>query len=422
MKTVIMAGGKGTRLATASGGVPKPLTPIEDVPVLEREIECLRRQGFRDLILTVSHMARQIMDYFQDGARLGVRIEYYVEETPLGNAGALFPLRDRLSDDFLLLNADVLFDVDLNRFVRFHRERGGLVTLFTHPNDHPFDSGLLITDESGAVEQWLTKEDTRPRWYHNRVNAGLHILQRRLLDDIAAHSGKADLDRDILRPLAGTGRMFCYDSPEYVRDMGTPERCEAVRRDFRAGVVAARNLRNPQRAVFLDRDGVINRYVGFLRRADEFTLLDGVADALRRIRQAGYLAIVATNQPVIARGETTFAQLDEIHRKMETLLGEQGAYLDAVYVCPHHPHGGYAGEIPALKIDCNCRKPKPGMLLRAAEKYNIDLGASWMIGDDERDIQAGQAAGCQTALVGQGDFGQDITVTSLLDFAERCLA
>ncbi|MBQ6206318.1 MAG: nucleotidyltransferase family protein, partial [Oscillospiraceae bacterium] len=187
MKTVIMAGGKGTRLATAPGGVPKPLTPIDGVPVLEREIECLRRQGFCDLILTVSHMARQIMDYFQDGARLGVRIEYYVEETPLGNAGALFPLRDRLSDDFLLLNADVLFDIDLERFLRFHRERGGLVTLFTHPNDHPFDSGLLIADESGAVEQWLMKEDTRPRWYHNRVNAGLHILQRRLLDELPAH-------------------------------------------------------------------------------------------------------------------------------------------------------------------------------------------------------------------------------------------
>ena len=213
--------------------------------------------------------------------------------------------------------------------------------------------------------------------------------------------------------------MFCYDSPEYVKDMGTPDRYEAVCADFAAGRVTARNLKHRQRAVFLDRDGTINKYVGFLRDIDDFELEEGAAQAVKLINGSGSLAIVATNQPVIARGEVTFGELSEIHNKMETLLGREGAYLDGIYFCPHHPHKGYEGEIPELKFECECRKPKAGMLLKAAEELNIDLSRSWMVGDGENDILAGKAAGCRTALIGEGDFGQDMTVDSLLAFAER---
>ena len=123
--------------------------------------------------------------------------------------------------------------------------------------------------------------------------------------------------------------------------------------------------------MFLDRDGTINKYVGFLRNIDEFELVDGVADAIKKINTSGYLAIVVTNQPVIARSEVSFEELEEIHNKMETLLGKEGAYLDAIYFCPHHPHKGYEGERPELKFDCDCRKPKPGMLLNAARKSHL---------------------------------------------------
>ena len=235
MKTVIMAGGKGTRISSVASDIPKPMIKIDGVPVLEREICCLREQGFTDLILTVSHMSEQIIGYFGDGSRLGVNIEYFVEEQPLGNAGALFKLRDKLTEDFLLLNADAVFDIDFNRFVDYHRKKGGLVTLFTHPNSHPYDSGLLIADGDGTALKWLAKEDQRPQWYRNRVNAGLHVISPKALDmsGIDADSVgtekdgktvKVDLDRQILKPLCGTGKMFCYDSPEYVKDMGTPDR------------------------------------------------------------------------------------------------------------------------------------------------------------------------------------------------------
>ena len=430
MKTVIMSGGRGTRISELFPDIPKPLIPIKnkngiEKPVLEWEIESLATQGFTDIILTVSYMHKKIEDHFGDGSRLGVHIEYFVEEQPLGNAGALFKLRDQLTEPFLLLNADAVFDIDFNRFVEFHRTHGGLVTLFTHPNSHPYDSGVLIADESRAVQRWLTKEDVRPQWYQNRVNAGLHVIDPAVLDmsgidaekigsDVDGKRVKVDLDRQILKPLCGTGKMFCYDSPEYVKDMGTPERYEAVCRDFIDGVVAAKNLAHPQRAIFLDRDGTINKYVGFLRNTDEFELIPGVTEAIKKINSSGYLAIVVTNQPVIARGEVTVSELQLIHNMMETLLGAEGAYLDAIYYCPHHPHKGYEGEIPELKIDCDCRKPKPGMLLKAAKDCNIDLNQSWMIGDGENDIKAGKAAGCKTALIGEGEYGQDKAGESLL--------
>lgn len=428
MKVVIMAGGRGTRISSVASDIPKPMIRIEGKPVLEHEVECLRDQGFTDLIITVSHLGNIIMDYFGDGSGIsqvtgkpfGVHIEYFVEKEPLGNAGALFHLKEKLTEDFLLLNADAIFDVDFNRFVAFHREKGGLATLFTHPNSHPYDSGLILADDNGAVEQWLTKEDARPTYYRNRVNAGLHVLSPKVLD-VEVTTPKVDLDRQLLKPLAGTGKMFCYDSPEYVKDMGTPERYEAVCRDFREGKVQARNLRNKQKAVFLDRDGTINRYVGFLRKEEEFELLPGVAEAIGKINASGYLAVVVTNQPVIARGEVTVPELQNIHNKMETLLGYEGVYVDAIYYCPHHPHKGYEGEIPELKFDCDCRKPKPGMLLKAAEEYHINLANSWMIGDAENDIKAGIAAGCKTALIGEGDFDQTVTVSSLLEFAQNVL-
>lgn len=431
MKVVIMAGGRGTRISELFPDIPKPLIPIDGIPVLEREVCSLASQGFRDIILTVSYLHEKIEEHFGDGSKWGVKIEYFVENTPLGNAGALFKLN--LKEDFLLLNADAMFDVDFNRFVDFHKQHGGLVTLFTHPNSHPYDSGLLIADKNGAVEQWLAKEDSRPEYYRNRVNAGLHVINPSVLelsgidaDKVGAvgENGKpikVDLDRQLLKPLAGTGKMFCYDSPEYVKDMGTPERYDAVCEDYKAGRVSGKNLQNKQKAIFLDRDGTINKYVGFLRNINEFELLDGAADAIKKINASGYLAIVITNQPVIARGEVSFEELERIHNKMETLLGKKGAYLDAIYFCPHHPHKGYEGECPELKFDCDCRKPKPGMLLKAAQDFNIDLAQSWMIGDGENDIRAGQNAGCQTAFIGNESYGQTVTVSSLKNFVEQHL-
>lgn len=426
MKTVIMAGGKGTRISSVASDIPKPMIPIDGIPVLEREINCLKQQGFDDIIITVSHLGNIIMDYFGDGSKIspatgrpfGVKIEYFFEKEPLGNAGALFKLKDKLKDDFLLLNADAIFDIDFNRFVEFHKRNGKPVTLFTHPNSHPYDSGLIITDENHVVKEWLSKEDERPKYYKNRVNAGLHVISPEVLK-LDINTPKIDLDRQILKEMTKRGLVAAYDSPEYVRDMGTPDRYYRVQKDFKEGIVQNKNLKQKQKAIFLDRDGTINKYKGFIRNVEDIELLPGVTEAIKKINNMGYLAIVVTNQPVIARGEVTIEQLEEMHNKIETLLGNEGAYIDGLYYCPHHPDKGYDGEIPELKIKCNCRKPEPGMLLKASEDFNIDLEKSWMVGDSKNDIIAGKKAGCKTGVIDSNDIYADIDGKSLLEIVDK---
>jgi D,D-heptose 1,7-bisphosphate phosphatase len=298
----------------------------------------------------------------------------------------------------LLINGDIIFDADLSRFIEFHRAHNALASLAVHPNNHPFDSALLETDSEQRVTGWLNKEDPR-KYYKNQVNAGLHILTKELLEEAHFSREKIDLDRDILKPNISSGRIFAYRTPEYIKDMGTPERYHQVEKDVRLGLVRKKNLEGKQRAIFIDRDGTITTLDGYVTKPEQLVLKDDAAPAIRMINESGFLAIVITNQPIIARGTCTIEELDEIHRKMETDLGAVGAYVDDIFYCPHHPDRGFAGERPEYKIECECRKPKPGMILSAAKKYNIYLSESYMIGDSTKDALAGLRAGCHPALI-----------------------
>ena len=406
MKAVIMAGGKGTRLQAIAKDIPKPMFPVLGKPILEYQIESLKKSAVKEIVLIVGHLGEVIRDYFGDGSKWGVEITYIVEDKPLGTAGALFYLKDRIEDDFLLLFGDLILDIDWERFMAFHKHKGGLITLYGHPNSHPFDSDLIVADVDGKVKKIEPKSIERDQDHHNFVNAGVYCIDPKLLDPITAPE-KIDLEKKIIAEQIQEGLVYAYRSTEYVKDMGTPDRLRAVTKDLERGIVSGRSLRNKQRAIFLDRDGTINVLKGILKRADELKLLDHVPEAIKKINGSNYLAIVVTNQPVIARGECTYDELERIHMKMETGLGEQGAYIDDLFYCPHHPHKGYAGEVPELKFDCTCRKPKIGMLREAADRYNIDLQASWYIGDTTTDIQTGINAGMKTILVHTGEAGRD---------------
>lgn len=416
MKVVIMAGGKGTRIASVRNDVPKPMIEVSGKPILQWQIENLRDCGLTDIILVVGHLGDKIKSYFEDGGKFNVEISYFTEEHPLGTAGALFRIPN-LNEDFLLMCGDVMIDIDFNRFIQFHHEHSSWASLISHPNGHPHDSSILVTEqtvvvggrflkETHRVTAWIVKED-RHGYYKNRVNAGIEIISPYLLHAVrekyAASRQKfperIDLDRDVLCPNIDSGKIFAYDTPEYIKDMGTPERFRETETDILEGKVASRNLRNKQKAVFLDRDGTINKHIGFLNSLDQLELISGAAEAIRIINKSGYLAVIVSNQPVIARGECTFEELDEIHNKLETLLGYEGAFVDAIYYCPHHPDKGFKGEHIELKVDCDCRKPKPGLLLRAAHDLNIDLSQSVMIGDSQQDIEAGRNAGCKKTLL-----------------------
>lgn len=416
MKVVIMAGGKGTRIASVRNDVPKPMINICGKPILEHQIDNLKACGLTDIILVIGYLGDKIKEYFGDGSKFGVNIEYFVEDHPLGTAGALFKM-PQLTEDFLLLCGDVIIDVDFNRFIAFHKEHKAWASLVAHPNGHPYDSSLLVTEidapktvggmpeDTHRVIRWMAKEDERT-YYKNRVNAGIELISPELLKEtmknfVPRHPetpDKIDLDRDVLKPNIPSGKIFAYDTPEYIKDMGTPDRFYETEKDIESGKVHARNLKNKQKAIFLDRDGTINKMVGFVTKSEQFELIEGAAEAIKAINKSGYLAIVVTNQPVIARGDCTFDELQTIHDKMETELGKVGAFVDAIYVCPHHTDKGFEGERPEYKCNCDCRKPKPGLLLQAAKDFNIDLSESYMIGDSHRDVEAGENAGVKKSI------------------------
>lgn len=409
MQAVIMAGGKGTRLASITKNeIPKPMALIAGKPILEWQIECLKENGIKDITLIIGYLGNKIREYFNDGSKFGVNINYIEEKEPLGTAGSFFYLKDCLKDDyFLLAFGDVIFDVDIERMEKFHNEKKSIATLFVHPNSHPFDSDLIVTDDDNKIIKFDSKNSTRNYWYDNCVNAGFYILNKEVCELVKSPT-KLDLEKDILMDLAQNRKdIYAYSSPEYIKDVGTVERIKKAEEEILCGFVKARNLKHKQKCIFIDRDGTINKHNGLVYKEEDFVLEDYTKEAIAKINNSGYLAIVITNQPVVARGLCDISDVENIHNKMKTLLGKDGVFFDDVVFCPHHPDKGYPEENPIYKIKCNCRKPNVGMIDLCVERYNIDVENSWMIGDTTVDIQTGINAKLKTALVLTGEAGKD---------------
>ena len=428
---VIMAGGKGSRLLSITNDeIPKPMVPVDGKPLLEYQVEKLKTYGIKKIVMIVGHLGEKIVDHFKDGKDFGVEIDYIFEKEPLGTAGAFYYLKDKIdAKDFMLVFGDVFFDMDFDRMEDFHFKNSALTTLLAHPNGHPYDSDLIQTDDTGRVIGFDSKHNVRDYWYDNMVNAGMYIINKRLLD-LVKEPVKTDFEKDILANQVKLGAsIYAYHTPEYVKDVGTVDRINATVEELKSGLIQSKNLKNKQRAIFLDRDGTINVSKGFISKADDLELIPDTIDAIKAINKSGALAIVITNQPVIARGECSFEELHNIHNKLKTLLGEKGAFVDDIFYCPHHPDKGFEGEVPELKFDCECRKPKTGMIDEAVKKYNIDLSKSYMVGDSTMDLETARNAGIKSVLVNTGFAGNDgkydrscdIEADNLFDAVEKII-
>ena len=428
---VIMAGGKGSRLLSITNDeIPKPMVPVDGKPLLDYQVEKLKTYGIKKIVMIVGHLGEKIVDHFKDGKDFGVEIDYIFEREPLGTAGAFYYLKDKIdAKDFMLVFGDVFFDMDFDRMEDFHFKNAALTTLLAHPNGHPYDSDLIQTDDTGRVIGFDSKHNVRDYWYDNMVNAGMYIINKRLLD-LVKEPVKTDFEKDILANQVELGaNIYAYHTPEYVKDVGTVDRINATVEELKSGLIQSKNLKNKQRAIFLDRDGTMNVSKGFISKADDLELIPGTIDAIKAINKSGALAIVITNQPVIARGECSFEELHNIHNKLKTLLGEKGAFVDDIFYCPHHPDKGFEGEVPELKFDCECRKPKTGMIDEAVKKYNIDLSKSYMVGDSTMDLETARNAGIKSVLVNTGFAGNDgkydrscdIEADNLFDAVEKII-
>lgn len=417
MQVVILAGGMGTRLRSVTGNLPKPLVKVNGRPLLDYHLAHIARAGIHDVLILAGYGADKIEEFCGDGSKWGLNLRTISEASAAGTAGAVLQALDYLQSRFLVLYGDTVFDFDIARMVAYHEKYCPDATLFLHPNDHPHDSDLVEVDDVGRIVKFHPYPHPPESNLPNLVNAGIYIIERSMLSSLVDLPTKPDFGKHVFPLLvAQGGYLNGYRSPEYVKDAGTPERLKKVSRDLLSGRVTECSLCNEAPAVFIDRDGTLIDERRYIRHPNDVALLPDVGHALAKLNGSSYRAVLVTNQPVIARGECDEAGLMQVHNRLETLLGAEGAYLDALYYCPHHPDAGFPGERSELKIICECRKPNIGLIEQARDELNIDLSNSWMVGDTTTDIMTARRAGVRSILVNTGYAGRDGKWPCLPDF------
>lgn len=415
LQAFLLAGGFGTRLRAAGFDVPKPLVPLAGRPVLFRQIDWLFREGVTDVTILAGFEGELLSSRVRD--EFGDRVRVVVEKTPLGTGGCLSLVRDAVRGPALVVSGDLVVEMDVAKLRAFHQANRAFVTLTVHPNNHPRDSDLVDMDRrTGRVRGLKLRPHPPDLRYRNVVNASVALVEPGFFDFVP-NGAAANFEKDlVVEALAADRPVFGYSTSEYVKDMGTPERLRRAEADWNAGIVRARSLREKQRAIFFDRDGVLNVYRDFVTRPEEITLEKNALLAVRTTNESRFLAICVTNQPQVARNLIDLDGLDAIHDTLETLLGDGGARLDAIFACPHHPDSGFPGENVALKVRCECRKPEPGMLRAAAERFHLDLSECFFVGDTTADFLAARRAGARPLGVRTGLGGQDGKHDATADF------
>jgi histidinol-phosphate phosphatase family protein len=406
-QAVILAGGKGTRLASILEGKPKPLAPIAGQTILYYQLKALEKYGFTQVLILVQYQGEQIEAYIKEH-KFALECKVVFEPDPRGTAGALVHCYELLQDRFLVVYGDTFFDLDLQRFYNFHEASTALACLLIHPNDHPVDSDLVETDDSNNIIAFHKYPHPTGVYFHNMVNAACYVMNKVILEPWLGTTTMLDFGKDVF-PIAIQNNVPLkgYYTAEYIKDCGTPERIAKVEKHYYSGRIAAANINNKQKAIFLDRDGTINKHIDQLNKLEQLELLPQVSEAIKIFNELGYKVLVVTNQPVIARGELTIEGLNTIHKKLEMLLGESGSFVNKVYYCPHHPHAGYDGEISSLKITCTCRKPATDLVSQGIADFNLDIEKSWFVGDTTIDIKTAENASIKSVLVQTGMAGTD---------------
>jgi mannose-1-phosphate guanylyltransferase / phosphomannomutase len=428
-QAVILCGGKGTRLGADFSHLPKPLVPVDGVPLLDRILGTVAAAGVSEVLLAAGHLGHLIAERYQQHNPWGLTIRTHIEQTPLGTAGCLLEVADQLDGHFVLLYGDVFLDFDLGALIRLHEQSLPDATVLVRQSDHPADSDLVdVETTTGEVRAFLPKATRDPAGlYRNWGNAAVYCCSRRLLESIP-QGRSSDIATDVFPALLLSGgriRAHALEDTGYVKDMGTPARLVEVERYWRRRQQARAAAGSPGKikAVILDRDGVIVENREPLAEVAEIVLLPGALEGLKALNEAGITCLVATNQPWIARGLLTEAQLAAVHEALRIMVAQAGGKISDIAHSPYHPETHHGEGIPALRRSSECRKPRPGMLFELMEKHGISPAETVMTGDSRADIIAGKNAGVRTILIGRDPAAlaarPDAAAAGLLEAAQQ---
>jgi len=374
-QAVILAGGRGERMRPLTDIRPKPMVEIHGKPFLEHQILMLREQGFRRLLVLLGYLPEAVKNYFGDGRRWGVEIDYSVTAVEDNTGRRVKLAEEKLDDCFMLVYCDNYWPLPMDRLWRRFVEVNAPMMVTVYSNQDNYTRSVLKVDDAGFVTVYDKKRKT-PDLQGTEISFA--IMRKELVAQLP--DANVSLEETLFPPLIATRQLAAFV---------THHRYYSVGDTFRLPITEAFLARRP--AVILDRDGVLNEKpprAHYVRDWTEFKWLPGAKETLRRLNEAGFRVIVVSNQAGIGRGAMSENDLLEIHRQMVREAEASGGRIDAIYYCPHDWDAG-----------CECRKPKPGMLFQAQHDFNLDLSRTLFIGDDERDAQTADAAGCLAALV-----------------------
>ena len=390
-QAVITLGGKGTRLTSITNDIPKALWKIEGKHTFERTISILAEQGINFFILLLGYKS----DIFKLESSIlekkyNVKIKTHIEKSPKGEAGSLLDVVKDLKDLFLFINGDIIFDIDLKRFFDFHIKNSADITFITHLTNHPKDSDCISESPSLKIYSYKLK-NTEDNSNYFLGNAGISLIKKNIIKFIKEinhnNNQKLSLFRDfIIKSHQNNFLVFSYNTSEYLKDMGTPNRLEKVKEDIKKNLVQFNSYRVKQKVLFLDRDNtLIKSYKDDYIIDKNFYFFKERIQKIKKLASDFNFTVMVTNQPQIAMGLITYQKVLDLNAYVILECQKLGLNIALAYICPHHPHEGFKNEVSILKRNCFCRKPSPGLFFQASIERNISLKDSLLIGDSWRD-------------------------------------
>ena len=375
-QAVILAGGRGVRMRPFTDSEPKHMYPFHGRPFAHWLVEQLAGQGFERVLFLLGYRPAPTRAYFGGGEHFGLQIDYDVTPAEWETGPRLAAARARLDPGFLLCYCDNYWPMVARRLWQGWRESAAPVQIAVYENADGYTRSNVAVS-GGRVTVY---DPSRSAPGLEGVDIGYAMVNRTVLEGLGEEN--VSFQSAVYPALAARGQLAAWMSGHRYYGIGSPDRLPATE---------AFLARRP--ALLVDRDGVLNRRAplgDYIKSWDEWAWLPGAREALARFHRAGYRVIVVSNQAGVARGLVTAAALEAIHARMRDDAERAGGAIDAIYTCPHHWDAG-----------CACRKPRPGMLFAAQRDFHLDLTRTFFLGDDARDAEAAEAAGCLFAEVSE---------------------
>ena len=396
MQFVIQVGGKGTRVSSITKGSPKALIKLNKKTIIDYQLDEIKKYSRKNIIILSNVIFKNLEKHLK--RKRNIKFSIISEKKPLGTAGSLYVLNKSKEKLFVLVYGDLIINFNFDKLKKFHLKKKSDLSLVIHPNDHPFDSDKVSLDKNLKVTKFYNKNFNGNN-YGNQCLSGICMFNKKILKYLKKNKFQ-DFSKNLIPILMKKKlKIFGYITREYIKDSGTIKRLKQVERDIVNKKPSHLSFSKKIPAVFLDKDGIINKDLYNTKYQSIEKIYSKVPEAIRKINKNNYLAIVVTNQPAIAKGFVKEKKVENDFRYLESLLSKYKSHVNRIYYCPHHPNKGFKGEIKKYKTKCNCRKPKNGMILQAIKDFNIDKKKSVMVGDRIEDYGAAKKSKIRFFLI-----------------------